>query len=278
MKLGSGTVTVVLNHKGGVGKTHTVWTLAGGAVNQGRKMLLVDCDEQANLTKSFLNDRGKTFGVEALLNPAEEPKIEGLVRKTKWEGIEIVPASGNLSRVNLSNQREWEKNDLQFSLIEPLNRLRGKYDHVILDCPPNLSLISMAALCAADFVLVPLEAADWGAQGIMNVKGATEYVQKRFNGKLKLLGYLVSRFKKARAYQQTYLQELRSRFGEDTFDTVVPDLAHFEKSVIDRIPITVHSPRSPAAAICRELFQEFEARIQMQSGKTLLNRLETPLR
>jgi len=138
--------------------------------------------------------------------------------------------------------------------------LRGHYDFLIFDCPPRLSLVSFAALCASDGVIIPMEAADWGAQGIMQVTAAIEHVQERFNERLTLLGYLVSRFKRARQYQLSYLKQLRSHFGPLAFDTVIPDLAQFEKSVTDRIPITLHSPRSREAAIARAFFTEVEAR------------------
>jgi len=84
-------------------------------------------------------------------------------------------------------------------------RTSGLYDVIVFDCPPRLSLVSFAALCASDFVIVPLEAADWGAQGIMQVTSAVEYVQSRFNRRLQLLGYLVSRFKRRRAYRRPAL-------------------------------------------------------------------------
>jgi chromosome partitioning protein len=107
-----------------------------------------------------------------------------------------------------------------------------------------------------------MEAADWGAQGIMQVTAAIEYVRTHANGKLRLLGYLVSRFKRARAYQQSYLRQLRAHFGHLAFDTVIPDLAQFEKSVTDRIPITLHAPRSEEAGIARTFFAEVERRLQ----------------
>jgi cellulose biosynthesis protein BcsQ len=84
-----------------------------------------------------------------------------------------------------------------------------------------------------------------------------------YNPRLKLLGYLVSRFKRARAYQQSYLRQLRSHFGKLAFDTVIPDLARFEQSVTDRIPITLHSPRSEEAEIARAFFREVERRIKV---------------
>ena len=111
-----------------------------------------------------------------------------------------------------------------------------------------------------------MEAADGGAQGIMQVTATIEYVQRPFNPRLRLLGYLVSRFKRARAYQQTYLKQLRQHFGDLAFDTVIPDLAQFEKSVTDRIPITLHARGSAAAGIARRFFDEVEARIERYSG------------
>ena len=127
-------------------------------------------------------------------------------------------------------------------------------------------MVSFAALCASDFVIIPMEAADWGAQGIMQVTEAIEYVRQHFNPRLDLLGYLVSRFKKRRSYQQSYLKQLRQHFGDKAFDTVIPDLAEFEKSVTDRIPITLHAPRSAEAGIARRFFAEVERRIERHAS------------
>src|SRR5207245_1386682 len=99
-------------------------------------------------------------------------------------------------------------------------------------------------------------AADWGAQGIVAVTEAIDYVRRRFNPQLALLGYLVSRFKTRRSYQQTYLAELRQHFGPSVFDTVITDLAAFERAVTDAVPITQHAPRGAAAAIARRFFDE----------------------
>src|SRR5205823_12723958 len=140
------------------------------------------------------------------------------------------------------------------------------YDYLVFDCPPRLSLVSFAALCASDAVVIPMEAADWGAQGITQVTEAVRYVERHYNPRLQLLGYLVSRFKRARAYQQSYLKQLRTHFGALAFDTVIPDLAQFEKSVTDRIPTTLHAPRSEEAGIARQLFDEVERRRQGLGG------------
>src|SRR5205085_1560685 len=217
---------------------------------------------QGNFTNSFLAPGERKPGVEALFHPGAEQEGPALVRRTAYSHIDLVPASAALARFDLSDQKQWERADLQLSLVDAVAELRSRYDLLVFDCPPRLSLVSFAALCASDGVIIPMEAADWGAQGIMQVTAAIRYVQSHYNPRLQLLGYLVSRFKRARAYQQSYLKQLRSHFGDLAFDTVIPDLAQFEKSVTDRIPITLYARGSEEAAIARNLFDEVERRAQ----------------
>ncbi len=255
-------VVTIINLKGGVGKTHTAWLLASVCQERSLRLLAFDADTQGNLSGSFLPEPDGKPGIEKLFDPAAEQDPHGLIRRTTFPHLDVIPATSGLSRFDLSHQQEWEKSDLHLSLVDPVNELRGQYDYIVFDCPPRLSVVSFAALCASDYVIIPLEAADWGAQGIMQVTAAIEVIRKRSNGRLTLLGYLVNRFRRARAYQQSYLKQLRSHFGPLAFDTVVPDLAQFERSVIDRVPITLQAPSSEEAGIARQLFDEIEWRIQ----------------
>lgn len=256
-------VITVINLKGGVGKTHASWLLSGVCEEMRRRVLLVDTDTQANLTDSFVADAAGLPGIESLFNPAEDADPLSLVRRSCYQHIDMIPANARLAHFDLTDRLAWEQTDLQLSLVEPVAALRPNYEYILFDCPPRLSVVSYAALCASDFVIIPLEAADWGAQGIMQVTAAIDEVQRRYNPRLELLGYLVSRFKRARAYQKSYLEQLHQHFGRLAFDTVIPDLARFEQSVTDRIPITLHSPRSEEAEIARALFREVERRIKI---------------
>lgn len=254
-------IVTVLNLKGGVGKTHTVWLLAGVCQERGKKLLAVDTDTQGNLTRSFLPGTLDGPGVEALFDPAVDTHAADLIRPTRFAAIDLLPSSPALAPYDLSDQHAWETSDGHLSLVEGLRDIRDRYDYILFDCPPRLSLVSFAALCASDAVVIPLEAADWGAQGIVQVTAAVEHVQSRYNPDLALLGYLVSRFKRARSYQRSYLAKLRQHFGPLAFDTVIPDLARFEKSVTLGVPITLHAPASVEAGIARRLLAEVERRI-----------------
>lgn len=249
-------VLAALNLKGGVGKTHAAWLTAAVCEERGLRLLIIDTDTQGNLSNSFLDATDHRPGVETLLDPAADGNVASLIRRTALPNIDIIPASPALVPFDLSDQRQWEPADLHLSLTEAVAEIRTEYDLILFDCPPRLSLVSFAALCAADGVVIPMEAADWGAQGIIQVTEAIRYVQERYNPRLQLLGYLVSRFKRARAYQRKYLEQLRAHFGDLAFDTVIPDLARFEQSVTDRIPITRHAPRSKEAEIARAFVDE----------------------
>ncbi len=256
------TVLTVLNRKGGVGKTHLCWLIASVALERGLKTLIVDLDPQANITGSFLEYVHELPGADRLFDPSSDLTVDSLIQATGFDGIDIVPASGCLEPFNLTDPAAWESTDQQLVLAEALPRIAGRYDYILLDCPPSLSLTSTAALCACDFVIIPLEPARWGALGTQHIVAAMDSIRDRFNSRLQLLGYVVSRFRTTRAYQQTYLHQLRQHFGPDVFDTVIPDLAAFEKAVTDRIPITLHSPSSHACRIARDFFHEVQSRSQ----------------
>jgi len=259
-------VITVLNLKGGVGKTHAAWLLASVAEERGQRLLAIDTDPQGNLSNSFVRSGQKVPGVERLLDPSADADVHGLIRRTGYTSIDIIPASAAVVRFDLSDQRAWEQADLHRSLVDPVSELRSLYDLIVFDCPPRLSLVSFAALCASDYVIVPLEAADWGAQGIKQVAAAIDYVRAHFNSRLQLLGYLVSRYKRSRAYQRSYLDQLRSHFGPQTFDTVIADLSEFERSVTDAILVTKHAPSSSAANAAREFFDEALRRCEELRG------------
>jgi chromosome partitioning protein len=253
----SANVITTLNLKGGVGKTHTTWLLASVAEERGKRVLLIDTDTQGNLSTSFLDDDASpTPGVELLLHPGTDGDIARLIRRTRFPSIDIVPSSAAVAPFDLSNQAEWEKSDRHLAFLEPIAAVRSQYDYVLFDCPPRLSLVSFAALCASDAIIIPMEAADWGAQGVTQVTEAVHYVQDHHNPRLRLLGYLVSRYKRSRGLQQIYLRQLRKVQGKLAFDTVIVDLAAFERSVAVRNPITRHDPNGRAAGIARDFFDE----------------------
>ena len=254
------TAITSINRKGGVGKTHFCWLMASACFAAKKRILLVDLDPQANLTSSFLTDSEVHDSVELLFDPSVDPNAERLIVPTSFAGVDLIPSSARLEPMNVTD--DWQAADLHLSLTEALSLVSANYDYIVFDCPPSLSLVSYSALCASQQVVIPLEAARWGALGTQHIATAIELVQQNYNADLRLMGYLVSRYKARRAYQQTYLSELRKHFDDLAFETVIPDLADFEKAVTDRSLISVHSPSSRANRIAKQLFAEVESRCQ----------------
>jgi chromosome partitioning protein len=251
----------VINLKGGVGKTHTAWLLAGVCQERSRRVLVIDTDAQGNITKSLLGRRSPVPGIAALFDPRTEADAKTVIRPTRFYHIDLLPASPLLAAFNVSEQSQRERSDLHLSLAHALPPIQTQYDFIIFDCPPRLSLVSFAVLCASDCVIIPLKAADWGAQGVDQVTAAVEHVRARYNPGLGLLGYLVSRFNGGRGYQGSYLAKLREHFGPLAFDTIIPDSEGFEASLTHSVPVTLHAPASVEAGIARRLFAETQRRM-----------------
>lgn len=256
-----------LNLKGGVGKTHLCWLIAGVCQERGLKCLVLDLDKQGNISTTLLGDDASRPGTEAFFNPAIDPVIADLISPSPLSKVDCIPGGFGLEQFNITSPKDWEGTGLERSLVDPLREVSKFYDYILLDCPADISLITYAALCGSEFLMVPLESAQWGALGTQHVYTACLHVQRQHNPDLKLLGYVPSRFKRGRTYQKAYLDQLREFFGDEAFDTAIPDLAPFEKSVNDRIPIVLHSPTSHAASIARQFFDEIETRTQrLRSG------------
>lgn len=260
------TIITSLNLKGGVGKTHLCWLIAGVCEERGKKCLVLDLDKQGNISTTLLGDDVRKQGTEAFFNPAIDPVVSDLIAHSHLQHVDCIPGSFALERFNMTAPMEWEGSGLERSLVDPLREVSKFYDYILLDCPADISLITYAALVASQFLMIPLESAKWGALGTQHVHTAYSHVRKHQNPDLKLLGYVPSRFKRGRSYQNVYLKELASHFGDDAFQTAIPDLAPFEKSVNDRVPIVLHSPTSHAANIARQFFDEIEARCQRLSS------------
>lgn len=251
-----------LNLKGGVGKTHLCWLIAGVCEERGKRCLILDLDKQGNISSTLLPSYEGAEGTDAFFNPATNPSISSLIRSTTLRHVDVVPGSFRLERYNETDPTSWDASGMQLALVDPLREVAGFYDYILLDCPPDISLITYAALCASDLLLVPLEAAQWGALGTQHVLTAFEHVRERYNNQLRLLGFTISRYKMRRKYQSAYLKQFREHFGDDAFTTIIPDLASFEQSVNDRIPITLHSPSSHGSLIARRFFDELEVRAE----------------
>ena len=257
-----GVVVSLINQKGGVGKTSTCHHVSGTLAGAGKRILLVDNDPQASLTQGFFGPeamRATGFGesVAALYDPDFAAVPEAVIRPTGIEGVAIVPGSARLTQFNQLPTDRWAESE--YGLREFLAEVRSDYDVILIDNPPNLHLCGWAALTASDGLVVPLQAEDYGAQGIVAVMEAVAAVRERTNPALWLLGLLLTMYDKRLGIHVAYERHLREIYGPDVFELTFPLAKDFKEAVAARQPVSVYKPRSAAAkailAVGEELFR-----------------------
>ena len=262
-------VITMLNQKGGVGKTSTCYHLAGTLAQQGRRVLLVDNDPQASLTQGFWGPEGMLAldpsETIAAIYAGENPFPEQVVRPTPFAGIDVLPGSERATRYNVPEPEQLDPLD-QAGLRDWLAELRDRYDLVLIDCPPNLHLCSWAALVASDYIIVPIQPEDFGAQGLGPVQASIARVAAGPNRGLALLGYLITMYNARRSVHQVFDDGLREQYGTEVFETRVPDLNDYAEAVTRRQPVGYFKPRGAAAKAMRPLADEILARIAAQTG------------
>ena len=253
-------VYVVLNKKGGVGKTSTCFHLAGHYAKQGRRVLLIDMDPQANLTEGFIGGQrgGSTVprerSVTALFaDDLHVAEPSALITQTPFPGVMILPGSQTLE---YECERDPADDPRQHALRDFVQEVRDAYDIIMVDCPPNTLLGSWSALVAGDGVIVPIQVEDFGAQGLKQLAGTLNRVRRLANPRLALLGYLITMYQKRLALHQTYAETLRAAFKDAVFRAEVPFLNDYKVAVTARTPIGNHKPRSQAAKAIAALADE----------------------
>ncbi|WP_435022657.1 ParA family protein (plasmid) [Tundrisphaera sp. TA3] len=262
----SAPITVaMLNRKGGCGKTSSCHHLAGAFARDGKRVLLVDMDPQASLTQGLLGpqateDLPKRSTVAGLFDDAHDPDPEEIIRPTAFPGISLAPGANALDDYNVP--RPQETGELQLALRQFLRETRGDHDITLIDCPPNLSLCSWSALLAADVVVVPVQAEDYGAQGIIYIQRAFDLAVAHHNPRLRLAGYLVTMFNKSLGIHAAYDHQLRALYDDQVFRSLIPLAKDFKEAVAARQPVGSYKPRSAAAkavkAVADELIERAE--------------------
>mgnify|MGYP001055042217 FL=1 len=253
----------MVNRKGGCAKTGTTHQLSGAFAKMGLRVLLVDMDPQASLTQGFFGPAAteaipRENSVVALFDDACDPDPDRLLLPTPCQGITILPGANSLDDYNLP--KPTETGSLQTSLKGFLREVQGRFDAVLVDCPPNLHLCSWNALLAADFVMVPVQAEDFGAQGITYIQRAIDDALAKYNPNLRMLGYLVT-LRQRLAIHDAYEMELRKLYGSHVFEASFGLSKDVKEAIAHRLPIHFLRPRCKAAKDVTVIAEEILRRV-----------------
>ena len=197
-------VISIINHKGGVGKTTTTANLGGALTQKGYRVLLVDLDGQANLTMSL----GLSSDLNENIYSSMKSGKSFPVYKNK-EGLEIVPSCLDLSAIETELMNEPVRELILKSLLE---NIRDRYDYILIDCPPSLSLLSLNALTASDGIIIPVQAQYLAMRGMDKLVNIINKVKSRINPSLSIYGILITMYD-----GRTNLNKSISEIVEETF-------------------------------------------------------------
>ena len=207
----------ICNNKGGVGKTTFCFCLGGALSEMGKKVLMVDMDQQGSLSSSFLKNINELQYVitDALLD--DQKPMREVVQKTDFENIDLVAA--NLTLGSLENELMSER-DSHYCLADKLTEIESEYDMILLDAPPNLGLATWSVLIASEGVIIPLEAQDYSVKGTGYLHTVIQKVRKRANPSLTILGYVINRYDGRRRIKQDFRAMIEQHLGEKVFSQV----------------------------------------------------------
>jgi len=248
-------VIAVLNQKGGVGKTTTAVNLGAYLARSGHNVLIADLDPQGNATSGLGLDKnvlGETM-YDALFEHERAPQI---VHDTEFENLKILPANQNLAgaEVQLVNimQRELQ-------LRQVLDQFN--YDFILVDCPPSLGLLTVNALSAADFVLIPVQTEYYALEGLSQLLAVVERVKEAINPDLTILGVLLTMFDSRTSLSDQVQAEVKKHFGDKVFSTVIPRNVRLAEAPSYGKPISEHDKWSKGARAYKSLAKEVEKRV-----------------
>jgi chromosome partitioning protein len=228
-------------------------------------VLLVDNDPQASLTQGFWGPVAARqidpAGTIAAVLGGEEPFPAAVIKPTGIPGIDILPGSKRATSFNIPDPHLADPS-LQFSLRMFLEDVRGSYDYVLVDCPPNLHLCSWAALVSSDHLIVPLKPEDYGAQGIIDVQESVDLVLSGPNPNLMPLGYLITMMNVRKSIHKLYEETLRAQFGSQVFDTRMTEAVDYVEALNQRLPVAQYKPRGAAAKVMKALADELDSRLE----------------
>jgi len=247
----------VSNQKGGVGKTTITFNLAKGLAARGKRVLAIDNDPQGNLTSAFLADPSQ-FGADVI--SYYKPNIENAAPEVIAENLALLGANQNLATVS-----DLQLDDVLFGLREGLAKIAEDFDYIFIDCLPSFGLLQLAALTAADQVLIPVTPANFSVQGLTTLFDTITRVKKRFNANLSVLGLVLNRVDGRRTtIGEGLVDLLRSTYGDLVFETMIHQSVRLEESYSFNQSILEYDSKGKVAAQIHNFIDEFMRRRHAQ--------------
>ena len=248
----------VINQKGGVGKTTTVINLAAGLSLQGKKVLVIDLDPQGNATTglglSNLENTDKT--IYSVLSGGK--KIKEVIQKTEFDNLDLVSSNVDLSGLEVETAGDSRRAFiLKEKLMAYLNDSGESYSHILIDCPPSLSLLTIMALVASNSLVVPLQTEFFALEGLTQLMKTIERIKNNLNTNLRIRGILLTMYDKRNKLSSQVEKEARDYFKEKVYQTVIPRNVRLSEAPSHGVPVLLYDKTCPGSKSYFNFTEEF---------------------
>ena len=247
-----GRVIGVANQKGGVGKSTTAINLSACLAEKEKKVLTIDMDPQGNTTSGLGVDKNNVENTlyELLLGEAE---TKDTIVKDVVENVDLIPSNVNLSGAEIELIGVDEK---EYILKKIIDKVRRKYDYIIIDCPPSLNMLTINALTAANSVLVPIQCEYYALEGLSQLIHTIDLVKDRLNKKLVMEGVVFTMYDARTNLSLQVVENVKDNLQQNIYKTIIPRNVRLAEAPSYGQPITLYDTKSAGAEAYRLLAEE----------------------